>query len=569
MIMPDLAEFNKGVLFILGLGVFGGMLGAWLFQRLRIPQVIGYIAMGLLIGRSGFNLLTVADVEMMQPFNIFALGIIGFLVGGELRVEEFRKYGRQFAAILLGEGVLSFVLVGLSSGLVVYAIGAGTNAALAAGCIFGAIASATDPASTVDVLWENRARGRLTTSIMAIVALDDALAMFLYGLGTGAAQVLAGGAGSISAELWRIGFELLGAVVLGAAAAALLYLLLRWLHKSEKALPFALGVLLLVIATTDLLHMDVILAAMAMGFVTVNASPGRSERLFSLVRGFSGPIYVLFFVFVGARLGIGNMPGWLWLIVGLYVILRSAGKFWGAWLGARLTGSEPEIRRYIGFGLFAQGGVAVGLSIMAGRHLNAVPLAEGLSLGEAVIFGVTATTLLVQVIGPPLVRMAVRRAGEAGRNVTREDVIASLRVEQVMECGVEPLRECDNVEEVMRRFSAGEYEAYPVVRHDGNICGIVSLGSLRELLTERSAWQWLLAGDVMEKTLVYADTQMPLADALELFSEYNLENVPVVARPGDVHPAGMLRRDHVRKRVSEELVLRQGMRAQMADTAHG
>ena len=73
---------SLSVLLILGIGAFGGVLGAWFFQRLRIPQVVGYIAIGLLIGRSGFDLVSPAHVEILKPFNLFALGVIGFLVEG-------------------------------------------------------------------------------------------------------------------------------------------------------------------------------------------------------------------------------------------------------------------------------------------------------------------------------------------------------------------------------------------------------------------------------------------------------------------------------------------------------
>jgi len=87
---------------------------------------------------------------------------------------------------------------------------------IAAGVVFGAIASATDPASTIDVLWEYRSAGVLTTAIVAIVALDDALAMTLYGLGTSAATILTqSGGDSVGVTLLHTGIELGGAILLG------------------------------------------------------------------------------------------------------------------------------------------------------------------------------------------------------------------------------------------------------------------------------------------------------------------------------------------------------------------
>ena len=86
--------------------------------------------------------------------SIAALGIIGFLVGSEILFSTLKKYGRQFSMILLGEGLLAFLLVGGAVTIVMYTVSESFQASLAAGIVFGAIASATDPASTIDVLWE-------------------------------------------------------------------------------------------------------------------------------------------------------------------------------------------------------------------------------------------------------------------------------------------------------------------------------------------------------------------------------------------------------------------------------
>jgi len=190
-------ELHLGVLFLLGIGAFGGILGATIFQRLRIPQVVGYIVIGVVIGQSGLHLVTSQDIITLGTFNLFALGLIGFMVGGELHGETFRLYGRQFMMILLGEGLGAFLLVGAALTLICWHFLGNFYVALACGIVFAAIASATDPASTINVLWEYRGRGVLTTTLTAIVALDDALAMTLYGLGTSIAAVLTGGSASL------------------------------------------------------------------------------------------------------------------------------------------------------------------------------------------------------------------------------------------------------------------------------------------------------------------------------------------------------------------------------------
>ncbi len=102
---------HLNIILLMGLAIFLGTAGARVFQKFRIPQVVGYIVIGILIGGSVLNVMTIELVESLAPFNIFALGIIGFMIGGELRSEVFKKYGRQFFVIMLLEGLFAFAIV--------------------------------------------------------------------------------------------------------------------------------------------------------------------------------------------------------------------------------------------------------------------------------------------------------------------------------------------------------------------------------------------------------------------------------------------------------------------------
>ena len=550
-------QLDLGVLCILGIGVFGGMLGAWFSQRIRFPQVVGYILIGLLIGESGFKLVRIADIEALRPFNMFALGIIGFLVGGELKTDAFRKYARQFTAILLGEGIGAFLIVGLAAyGVLFYVCGSHITA-MAGGVVFGAIASATDPASTIDVLWEYRSRGILTTSLTAIVALDDALAMTLYGLGTSVAYILTSTGGSITSGLLHVLIELGGSLLTGALFAGVLIVLLRWLYQPEKSLAIAIGLILLLISVTLALEMDIILAAMALGFILANYAPRRSRQLFEMMRGFSVPIYVLFFVLVGARLGLADMPSWMFVLVIVYVIGRSAGKMFGAWYGAKLTHSEPVVRKYLGMGLFAQGGVAVGLSIMASQHLSNIPLHGTFSLGDAIIFAVTATTLIVQLIGPPMVKVAIKLAGESGKNITEDDIISEWNTADVMDENMTIIPENMPVSQVINLFVANDYLAYPVVNDTNTIIGMISLNALKAVMNDQAAWQWLLASDIMETSIETAPAETRLQEILGRMQQLQITHLPITKSSKDLHLVGFIDLRQIHKRAGHELILRQ------------
>ena len=283
------------ILFVLGVVVFGGMIGAKLFQFFKFPQVIGYIIIGLLIGQSGFKLITSDQIKELSDLNFFALGIIGFMIGGELKADIFKKFGKQFILILLGEGIAAFLLVGTFVSIFAYLFTSDIKMSVALGVVLGAISSATDPASTIQVLWEYKTRGSLTTATTAVVALDDALALTLYGLGVSIAGILTGnGEAGLMGALGHAGYELGGAVLVGVIGGLILSLILKKAEHPDSLLGFALGAVLIIIGISEALKLDIILASMALGLTFVNLNPRRSKLTFEVVKKFAPPIYVLF-----------------------------------------------------------------------------------------------------------------------------------------------------------------------------------------------------------------------------------------------------------------------------------
>lgn len=550
-------ETHVPVLLLIGGAIFAGTVGGRLFQWLRVPQVVGYIAIGVLVGRSGLGLIGDVEILSLRPFNYFALGLIGFLVGGELKIEEFRKYFRQYVAILLGEGIASFLLVFIASGAVAYFVSGSVAVAVAAGVVLGAIASATDPASTIDVLWEYRSRGMVTSTTIAIVALDDALAMTLYGIGTGVAQMLTTSGGSVASELVKIAVELLGAILLGVACGFGIKGLSRWMKQSEQMLPLALALVMLVVAVCVRFEMDVIMGAMAMGFTLVNIAPYRTQSLFKTMRTFAVPIYVVFFVLIGARLFISHIPAWLWLVIGLYVAGRSAGKMGGAYLGARLSGSSAAVQKYLGLALFAQGGVAVGLSIMASSRLqNIVINSSGFTLADMIISCVTATTLIVQILGPPSVKMAITRAGERGLNVTEEDLLQSYKVRDVMDMEVPAFSAHTPVADVFRQIVDSPAMSFCVVDEDNAIRGVVTMNDLKQCLADREVADWVVVFDIMRQTPDMLNPETSLSEALHHMRETGLEFLPVVKDIEKRQYLGMIEMHAVSHKVSQEVLRR-------------
>ena len=231
---------------LIGLAILAGTVGAKIIKTLHIPQIIGYIAIGVILGPllkviplAGPEGAEVFNLRALEVFNLFALGVIGFLIGGELERDIFVKFGKQVIAILLFEGGLAFVLVGTTSFFALNYFYP-WQTALAVGVVFGAICAATDPASTMNVLWEYKTRGPLTTMLTAVVALDDALALVLYITSVSLAGFLTGTAEAGFFELlFHSVIELAGSLALGFATGLGLREIVKRIDDDEKMLVFS------------------------------------------------------------------------------------------------------------------------------------------------------------------------------------------------------------------------------------------------------------------------------------------------------------------------------------------
>ncbi|HNX26744.1 MAG TPA: cation:proton antiporter [Phycisphaerae bacterium] len=556
-----LAEFDINhlpMLLVVGLSLFVGGLGARLFQKMRIPQVVGYITIGLLIGRMGLKILNSEAIAQMRLFNYVALGVIGFMIGGELKKSVFQRYGRQFMAILFGEGLTAFVFVSALVTLGGYLFTQNFATSMALGLILGAISSATAPAATVDVLWEYKTRGPLTTSVFAIVALDDGLALVLYGLAASFAKHLIGTDVSGRGLLASVGtacYELVGAAILGGIIGILLNFLLRFIKEHDKNLIFTLGALIVTLGLSMLMGVDVILSAMALGTTLTNLAPRRSQETFRIIERFAPPIYVLFFVIVGARLTVGDMPAWMWVVAVLYVIGRTAGKMLGAFTTARLTKSPQAVQKYLGLCLFSQAGVAIGLAIISSENFTG----KYAYVGNAVIMIVTATTFLVQIIGPPCVKLAVARAGEIGLNVTREDLIASYKVGDVMIRDPLVFRQATPFNVIMQTINETDYNTYPVVDDGNHLLGVITLNELKGGLGNIGLAQLLLAYDLMQPPSGIVQPNVNLGEAMTKMREEDFEYLIVADYPdetGKCKLIGLVELRKVDRLLNRELIRR-------------
>lgn len=538
--LPDFMQFSTveaaNLILLLGLIMFLGALGGRLFQKLRIPQVVGYIVIGVLIGQSGLQLLSVPVITALEPLSSVALSLIGFLIGAELKIGVIKKYGKQFVGILLFEAIMPFFVVAIVVTAVAFALTRNFATALSMGLVLGSISSATAPAATTDVLKENRTRGPLTMTVLGIVAMDDAVALILYAVASSVAAILLGGGAGLTlgAQLISLLYEVGGSLVVGGLIGLALGQIIRNLMSDEgRILSFSLGALFLSTGICTLLALDNILAAMSLGFVMVNFAPAKTRETFSLVEKFTPPIYVMFFVLVGAKLNIWNVNAFVAVLAILYVLCRTLGKSLGARLGARLTKAPETVRKYLPFCLLSQAGVAIGLSIAAGQDFSA-------TIGPTIMLIITATTFVVQLVGPICVKHGITKAGECGLDITEEDLMKHSLVQDITWGSASICRsdspaivqETTTLNEIICSFSHHENLSYAVQNKEGRLSGIITLEHLKEALLVTELSEGLMACDVMEVPEVTCTATTPVPELYKLFSNYDTETVPIVNEQG-------------------------------------
>jgi Kef-type K+ transport system membrane component KefB/CBS domain-containing protein len=540
------------IILLVGLSVFSGTLLGKGFQVLKIPQVSGYIVAGLVMGTSCLGLWQPGDIERLSTLTSLVLGLIGFMLGAELNVAIFKNRGRSIYSILFSQGLMTFFLVVLFVYL--------TTRKLYMGILLGAIATATDPASTVDVLWENKTRGPLASTLMAIVALDDVLALIIYAFGLIVAKALIVHA-EFSFDLLLHALKEIGtAVIIGSLSGFLMLNLLKFIKDRKRILPFAFGVIALTVGLALAFKIDVILSTMLAGVILVNVAPQESEDMFDAIKKFMPPLYVLFFVLVGARLDIAVVFGSGATIVLLALLFgRALGKVGGSYLGGVIGQSPETVKKYVGLGLFPQAGVAIGMAISIGHNLSHLgPEIE--QIGLTIINLAVASTFVFQIIGPPCVKLAVVKSGETGRDVTEEDIIESYTVGDVVNRDVPVIKEDYPLDAIVELVKSSDADQFCVVDNAKKLFGIISIGDLRSVLLEQELDLHILirAKDIAVPVAHAICIACPLKEAIHIFNRKNIDILPVIVDDSSNELVGMIHYRTIMSTIQKEVLQRRG-----------
>ena len=403
-------------LICLAAALVGGLMLSRLTKLMNLPAVTAYLLAGLLLGPyclgamklPGFGFNSMEQVETLSIITQVALGFIAFTIGNEFRLSQLKATGAKAITIGILQAVITTVIVDIV--LIVLHLCFPNIISLPCAIVLGAIASATAPAATLMVVRQYKADGPLTRLLMLVVAIDDAVGLLLFSVSFGVATALSHGQVSVLAVVVEPIVEIVLSLGLGSLMGFLLNWVEQFFHSRSKRMTISIAFVLLTVGLSMLkfqlgpIHcgFSLLLVCMMTGTIFCNIC-STSEELMDRVDGWTMPLNVLFFVISGAELDLQVLIQPVTLLIGvIYIIARSAGKYFGSNLSSRLTRQPKPITDNLGITLLPQAGVALGMA------LTAASLPGGALTRNVVLFAV----LIYELVGPTLTKQALTRVGE-------------------------------------------------------------------------------------------------------------------------------------------------------------
>ena len=380
--------------------LLGGFFLTRITRLLKLPNVTAYIFAGIIIGPYALNLVPETVMSGMSFITDVALAFIAFGVGRFFKLSTLKKSGGSVIVITVFEALVAaaFVTAGL------YFI---FRLPLTLCLLLGAIGSATAPASTIMTIRQYRAKGEFVDTILQVVALDDAVSLMAFSVCAAAVNIMESGK---SFDAWSVLSPLLynvALIALGIGLGFVLNLMIGKKRSRDNRLIIVCAVIFLLTAVCSALNVSPLLSCMCLGASYINVSG--NKELFDQVNDFTPPIMCMFFVLSGMNL---NIPGLSTVgIVGAgYFLIRIAGKYAGAYLGALTTKKDKKTRNFLGLALIPQAGVAIGLAALGERIL-------GGDTGATLSTIILASSVIYEMVGPASAKLSLSLAGAINKSV--------------------------------------------------------------------------------------------------------------------------------------------------------
>jgi len=538
------------IIFKLGLILLLSIPLARISQAFKLPKVLGYLVGGLLFGPYILGIINEHFLEVLKPFNSFALAYILFLVGTKLKIEHLRGSIKIVFNVLLFQFFLTFILVSVF----VFPLFRDVKVALFIGLIGVTIA----PASTIAVIDELDAEGPVTSALLLLIVINDLLVLYLFSAFLPIVFKENIGSG-IPYHFYIISLKYFVSSLIGIVVG---FFLTYIEVKSESELHMtilALGTVLATIGILETYHLNPYVGAFFIGFIAANASI-KHKKLLKELDLFDNLIYIVFFFISGAsmhlNLLIPMLPG-----VVLYVIARGAGQYFGAYKGALRGGAEKWEAQAIGMGILTQAGLAIGFALIIGTKGPAGIKAMNLILSSTIVFEIGGIILLKRGLlsaGEIKLSRIVEMESKPILDFHFEEIfseflkqigikrkprkIGELKVRDLTIRNFNVIKPDMKIKEIISIFEKSKCHTLPVIDEKENLVGVINLRDLEEFVMDRTMEHLIVAEDLVRLNSPCLSPEMSLLDAYRVIKEQEVDSLPVCE---ENHVIGMLMRKDI------------------------
>ncbi len=413
-IFPILPEGIFNVVLTIAIALILGLLSTRLMKVIGLPNVTGYLVVGLIIGPYMLGIIDKPSLESMSIISSLALGFIAFSIGVEFKIRHIKEIGKSAITITMFQALLATLFVDVALLIAIQSMPAEA-------IVLGAIATATAPAATLMVVRQYKAKGTVTGTLLPVVALDDAVGLIVFAVSNSIALSMLSGASLTVMNLVVFPLlEIVVSLVIGAAIGGLLSIVPTFFKSRDNRLIATIIAVFACIGICGLFsHLNStgvipfklsdLLVCMMAGAVFVNLRV-ESETMMQGTDRWTPVLFMLFFILSGAELNIlslGNLQIVLLLVI--YLIARCAGKYIGSFVGAVVTKADKNVRKYLGITLWPQAGVAIGMATLCNKEFAAAGFEE---VGQTIVTITMCAVLVYELFGPVFTKIALAKAGE-------------------------------------------------------------------------------------------------------------------------------------------------------------
>ncbi len=397
---------------IIGIIMLCGFVFGEFCARFGLPKVTGYILAGIILNPNLTHIIPKHFIEHTALVTNISLSFITFSVGGTLFFPKIRSLGKPIILITLFEAEFAFFIVAIVFALLGPFIVSHSQLTLSSffiplSLLIASLASPTDPSATLAIEHQYHAEGEVASTIMGVAVFDDILGIINYSL----AVALSGifiihqplGPHSIAQPF----FSILGAIFLGCITGMILNFLTKIIYREREGVLITLIISLLALSygLAKIIGIDELLSTMTMGVIVVNYNE-KQNRIFQILERYTEElIFVLFFTISAMHLDFTVLTA-NYLLILVFVVFRSVGKFSGTLIGGKISKSSIKIQKYTAGGLIPQGGIVIGLALA----IKQKPAFD--SISGIIINIIIGATIIHEILGPIISKFALEKAGE-------------------------------------------------------------------------------------------------------------------------------------------------------------